>query len=156
MENKVIVYCQDNGHIAICSPCLDCGLSIEEIAIKDVPKNCCYKICNSDCIPKDSTFFNAWIYNDTLNIPITINVNEAHNIWKNEWRRMREPILKKLDVEWMRALEKGDISLTQELANKKQILRDITLTELPQRENNETIDEFTEKIKNIIPECLHW
>jgi hypothetical protein len=155
MENKVIIYCHDNKHIAICTPCLNCGLSIEQIAVKDIPKNCSYKICNSNCIPKDATFFNAWIYDNKLEIPITIDVNEAHNIWKNEWRRMREPLLKKLDVEWMRALENGDVALTQELTNKKQILRDITLIELPQRKNNETIDVFTEKIKNIIPECLN-
>ena len=34
--NKVIIYNQENGVMAICVPALNCGLSIEAIAEKDV------------------------------------------------------------------------------------------------------------------------
>lgn len=154
MKTKVIIYKQPDGSVAVCTPCLECGLTIEEIAIKDVPEGCPYKICNSSLLPQDGTFFDAWVYDE--NKIVDINVSKTHEIMKNTWRQKRIEILKKLDVQWMRALEKGDIPLTQEIANKKQILRDVTLIELPIKENNETIDQFSEKIKNIKPECLDW
>jgi hypothetical protein len=55
----VIIY-PIGSHLAIIHPFLDCGLTIEEIAKKDVPKGVPYKIVSYDVIPKDRTFRAAW------------------------------------------------------------------------------------------------
>ena len=48
--NKVILYKQDNGQIALVSPC-DCGLTIEQIADKDVPTGKPYAIVDRSELP---------------------------------------------------------------------------------------------------------
>jgi len=57
--NKRIVYKNDDGTIAIIVPA-DCGLTIEEIAAKDVPAGKEYHIVDVSDIPSDRTFRNAW------------------------------------------------------------------------------------------------
>ena len=56
---KRIVYQDENGGIAIIVPA-DCGLTIEEIAAKDVPAGKPYQIVDVSDIPTDRTFRNAW------------------------------------------------------------------------------------------------
>jgi hypothetical protein len=57
--NKRIVYKNDDGTIAIIVPA-ECGLTIEEIAAKDVPAGKEYHIVDVSDIPSDRTFRNAW------------------------------------------------------------------------------------------------
>ena len=59
--NQRIIYPTDDGGVAIIVPA-DCGLTIEEIAAKDVPAGKPYKIVNVSDIPTDRTFRNAWEY----------------------------------------------------------------------------------------------
>jgi hypothetical protein len=56
-----IIYPTDDGGVAILIPA-DCGLTIEEIAAKDVPKGKPFKIVDVADIPTDRTFRNAWEY----------------------------------------------------------------------------------------------
>jgi len=58
---QLIIYPNDNGGVAIIVPA-DCGLTIEEIAAKDVPQGKPYKIVDVADIPSDRTFRNAWEY----------------------------------------------------------------------------------------------
>ena len=58
--NKVIIYPTDDG-VAIIVPA-DCGLTIEELAAKDVPAGTPFKIVDAADIPSDRTFRNAWEY----------------------------------------------------------------------------------------------
>jgi hypothetical protein len=60
--NQRIIYPTDNG-VAIIVPA-DCGLTIEEIAAKDVPAGKPYKIVDVSDIPTDRTFRNAWEYQE--------------------------------------------------------------------------------------------
>ncbi len=60
--NQRIIYPIDNGGVAIIIPAPDCGLTIEEIAAKDVPAGKEYKIVDVEDIPSDRTFRNAWEY----------------------------------------------------------------------------------------------
>jgi hypothetical protein len=46
--------------VAVIIPAPECGLSIEEIAAKDVPAGTPYLIVTTDDIPSDRTFRNAW------------------------------------------------------------------------------------------------
>lgn len=62
--NKRIIYPADNNGVAIIIPALECGLTIEEIAAKDVPVGKPYKIVDVSSIPSDRTFRNAWEYTE--------------------------------------------------------------------------------------------
>jgi len=59
--NERIIYPTDNG-VAIIVPALECGLTIEEIAAKDVPQGKEYHIVDVSDIPTDRTFRNAWTW----------------------------------------------------------------------------------------------
>jgi hypothetical protein len=58
--DKRIIYQTEDGGVAIIVPSPDCGLSIEQIAAKDVPAGKAYKIVDVSDIPTDRTFRNAW------------------------------------------------------------------------------------------------
>ncbi len=60
--NQRIIYPTDGG-VAVIIPA-DCGLTIEEIAAKDVPAGKPYKIVDVADIPTDRTFRNAWEYQE--------------------------------------------------------------------------------------------
>jgi hypothetical protein len=71
-----IIYQTDEGGVAVIIPAAECGLSIEEIAAKDVPPIVVhgpegsvasstprpYKIVDVSDIPEDRTFRGAWEY----------------------------------------------------------------------------------------------
>ena len=61
--NQRIIYPTDDGGVAIIIPA-DCGLTIEQIAAKDVPQGKPYKIVDVSEIPSDRTFRNAWEYSE--------------------------------------------------------------------------------------------
>jgi hypothetical protein len=58
--NQRIVYPTEDG-VAVIIPA-DCGLTIEEIAAKDVPSGVPYKIVDVSEIPEDRTFRGAWAW----------------------------------------------------------------------------------------------
>jgi len=74
--NSRILYPTDDGGVAVIIPAAECGLTIEEIAAKDVPPIVVYgpeqtvvsssprpyKIVNIADVPSDRTFRNAWEY----------------------------------------------------------------------------------------------
>ena len=60
--NQRIIYSNDEGGVSILIPADACGLTIEEIAAKDVPTGKPYKIIDAADVPTDRTFRNAWEY----------------------------------------------------------------------------------------------
>ena len=60
-SNKRILY-PDDGGVAVIIPADNCGLTVEEIAAKDVPAGRPYKIVDASEVPSDRTFRNAWEY----------------------------------------------------------------------------------------------
>jgi len=62
MNNPRIIYPTPEGGVAIIIPAHDCGLTIEEIAAKDVPAGVEFRIVEASDIPEDRTFRNAWEY----------------------------------------------------------------------------------------------
>jgi len=62
--NKRIIYPNDDGVVAIIIPAIDSGLTIEEIAAKDVPAGKPYKIIDVSEVPTDRTFRDAWEYSE--------------------------------------------------------------------------------------------
>jgi hypothetical protein len=62
--NSRIIYPNDEGGVSVIVPAPECGLTIEQIAIKDVPADKPYKIVDVADIPSDRTFRNAWEYTE--------------------------------------------------------------------------------------------
>ena len=74
--NQRIIYPNDDGGVSVIVPAAECGLTIEQIAAKDVPpivvrgpENSIvsstsrpFKIVDVSDIPSDRTFRNAWEY----------------------------------------------------------------------------------------------
>ena len=54
-----IIYQNDEGGVSIIIPC-DCGLTIEQIAAKDVPTGKAYKIVDVSDVPTDREWRNEW------------------------------------------------------------------------------------------------
>ena len=108
-----------DGSVGIMHPILDCGLTIEQIIAKDVPKGVPYEIVDDSAIPADRTFRSAWKHDLTVDIP------KAQEITKNRLRAERKPLLESLDVEVMKNIT--NVAALQEIEVEKQRLRDITL-----------------------------
>ena len=62
--NQRIIYPLDNGGVAVVVPAPECGLTIEEIAAKDIPAGKPYKIVDVTDIPTDRIFRSAWEYTE--------------------------------------------------------------------------------------------
>jgi len=60
--NQRIIYPNDDGGVSVIVPAAECGLTIEEIAAKDVPAGKPYKIIDASELPSDRTFRAAWEY----------------------------------------------------------------------------------------------
>lgn len=62
--NSRIIFPNDEGGVSVIVPAAECGLSIEEIAAKDVPAGKPFKIVDVSDIPSDRTFRGAWVYEE--------------------------------------------------------------------------------------------
>ena len=131
-----ITYPQPNRQVAVIIPTGDVN-----DAIKDVPAGSEYKIVES--IDIDNDYFNAYEFDTELGAKV--NIEKAKGIHLDKFRSTRVPKLQKLDIDFMKAVEAGDVNTIKEITAKKQALRDITLIELPN-----TLNE----IKNTWPDVL--
>lgn len=105
------------------------GLSYEEL----VKYNSEHNIDNIETINE---------VNKVKNRTITINMSKARLIWKDKLRIDRKPLLENLDVQYMRALERGETESIQKIVKKKEFLRDVT--DDPRFEIASNIDELKE------------
>ena len=64
MLNKRIIYQTEGGGVAIIIPA-DCGLTVEQIAAKDVPTGSPYKIVDVADIPTDRQWRDDWSVDET-------------------------------------------------------------------------------------------
>jgi len=64
MLNKRIIYQTEGGGVAIIIPA-DCGLTVEQIASKDVPTGLPYKIVDVADIPTDRQWRDDWSVDET-------------------------------------------------------------------------------------------
>lgn len=131
-----IIYSQQDNKLAVIMPTGDVN-----DAIKDVPEGKPYAVV-SDLSNVDYAYFDGFVYEDGEAVA---DIASCKTIHKNKWRAARKPLLEKLDVEYMRALEIEDTVSAASIAVQKQELRDVTQTELP-----DTLSE----IKEVWPECL--
>lgn len=99
------------------------------------------RIIQESELPEENLFFDAIEYDN-----LQVNIDKAKKIRLEQYRKARVPLLEKLDIEFMRAVETKNDLLQQEIAQKKQALRDITLIDLP---------NTLEGIKNVWPDILN-
>jgi hypothetical protein len=59
--NQRIIYPTDDNGVAVIIPA-ECGLTIDQIAAKDVPQNTPFEIVDVSEIPSDRTFRGAWTW----------------------------------------------------------------------------------------------
>lgn len=116
------------------------GITIEEYLEKHNPEK--YIIVETESIPKQVMFMSAW---EAQNDRIVVNIEKAKSIKNNHFRYMRKPILEKLDVEFILALENDDLEKKKEIVEKKKQLRDVTKIDMP-----DDLDE----LEKFIPEIL--
>ena len=64
MNNPRIIYPTPEGGVAIIIPAPDSGLTVEQIAAKDVPAGVPFRIIDAADIPSDRTFRNAWEFSN--------------------------------------------------------------------------------------------
>ena len=79
---------------------------------------------------------------------IKVNMTKAREIKRDQLRAERKPLLEQLDVEFMRAQEQGDQAKADEIAARKQALRDVT--------DDPAIDAATtpDELKAVRPSAL--
>jgi hypothetical protein len=58
--NSRIIYPTDDGGVAVVVPAPNSGLTIEQIAAKDVPAGKPFQIVDVSEVPSDRTFRGAW------------------------------------------------------------------------------------------------
>lgn len=148
-----IIYERPDGGVSIVCPAkpydvltgTGTWLSIQEIADKDVPAGAAYQIVDETVIPRDRTFRNAWIKGGDS---IEVDMPKAREIQRDRIRVMRKPILEALDVDYIRALEDGDLNKQAQIVSVKQELRDAT--DSPEIESAKT----PEALKDVIPDVI--
>lgn len=61
---QVIIYANPEGGVCVVTPTPEGleAMTIEDIAVKDVPQGIEYKIIDASELPQDRTFRNAWEY----------------------------------------------------------------------------------------------
>jgi len=64
VSNFRVIYPTDDGGVAVIIPTAECGLTIQQIAAKDVPMGKPYKIVDVSDVPSDRVFRNAWSWQD--------------------------------------------------------------------------------------------
>lgn len=79
---------------------------------------------------------------------IVINMEKARFIHKDNLRSIRKPKLEKLDLEFMKAIEQGNIEMQADIRVKKQALRDVTSDPIIEAA------QTSEELKSAIPEIL--
>lgn len=79
---------------------------------------------------------------------IKYDLEKVKEIHKNMIRKEREPLLKALDLEVIKALEANDTKRLEEIKNEKQALRDVTKYDLS------LTQESVKELKNLKLEHL--
>lgn len=73
--STLIIHPNDFGTITVIYP--SGSLPVEEVALKDVPRGVPFKYIDSEALPKDRTFRNAWQYDFSTNDGIGL----GHETW---------------------------------------------------------------------------
>jgi hypothetical protein len=137
---QVIIHESDDGLVVV-SPASH--LDINKAADYLVPLGADYRIVEENELPDDPEFWAAWT------IDCKVDIKKAKEVWRSKMRLVRDQKLKALDIEWMKAMENGEVKVASSIAAKKQMLRDVT-----EREDFRKLRSL-KQIKSYWPEILH-
>ena len=97
MNKRVIYVRQDEpDKLGVLIP-MNCGLTVEEIANKDLPSGTLFAIVNKEEVPVDFDFMDAWEFNEG-NTAVVVNLNKAKEIAHEVRRRARVVEMAPLDI----------------------------------------------------------
>ncbi len=131
-----IIYPQQDNKLAVIIPCGDVN-----DAVKDVPADTPYALVDS-LEGVDSDYFNGFVYEGGAAVP---DIAVCKSIHLDKFRAARTPLLAKLDVDYMRAIEVEDSVKASAIAVAKQEIRDVTKIALP-----DTLPEIKETWPDIL------
>lgn len=150
---KVFIFNDDDGYMAIGTPCYQSYMNDEEkdnflmqVIEKSVPRKPNGSdrpvfIKTQDELKVADIFIDAFSINE-IDGSIFFNRPRAIELKKKEFRLRRKPLLEKLDVAFMKALEVGDSATVASVVAQKQILRDITDIDMSQYDTPQKLHEF--------------
>lgn len=124
MNDEVIV-CQRSDSVAIIIPAKGKKCNSPEVLSTIPDDTVSYRIVTRDKLPSDRYFRDAWTDSNPTDT-VDVDMPKARDIHKKHLRRMRQPKLEALDIEFLKALEEKDDTKMAEIAAKKQALRDVT------------------------------
>ncbi len=136
---KQVIIHQNGDGVAVIHPAP--GLSAQD-CVKDVPEGVAYQIVDAATLPSDRYFRRAW---KVGNGSVDVDIEGAKEVQRDHWRKLREPKLAALDIEFMKAVEDASPARRSAIKAQKDALRDVTETPLP---------DDLEAIRNTIPDIL--
>ena len=100
MDNKRIIYQTSEGGVAIVVPSVGSGLTIEQVAKKDVPQGSTYEVVDISLIPNDRLFRGAWELDLTTSPEkVKVNLGQARLIAHDFRRHKRKMLFRPLDIQ---------------------------------------------------------
>lgn len=132
-----IVYTNEKGIASIVIPSPNFKGSMKELASRVVPAGISYKIIDDSTFPVERRYRDAWVLSGEK---LDIDMPKARAIFLDNVRVLRNAKLSELDVEVVKAVEKGES--TTSLAIEKQRLRDLPETLSKDLEKCTTVEEF--------------
>jgi len=119
-----IIYPNSEGGVSVIHPTGE--LSIEEVAVKDVPEGVAYEIVEDDAIPSDRTFRNAWVMGDCC---IEHDLDRCRAIAHDRRRQQRAEEFKPYDDVIAKQIPGADAAEAeakrQEIRDKYALIQDV-------------------------------
>lgn len=113
---KRIIYTNEDGGVSIVVPALNSGLTVKEIAAKDIPDGVEFEIIDTSIIPTERTFRNAWRKNGkAIKTDLPAAVEIAHTVR----RSMRDAEMKPLDIKATIPAEANAAEASRQLIRSK-------------------------------------
>ena len=94
--DKRIIYTRPDGGLSVIIPSPDCGLTVEQLAAKDVPAGLQFEVVDVADLPQSRTFRDAWERNGKA---VGVSLTKAREIAHSKRRNARAKELSPLDVE---------------------------------------------------------
>jgi len=139
--NQRIIYPNDEGGVSIIIPAAECGLTIEEIAAKDVPSGKEYEIVDVSEISSDRTFRDAW---EKEGKSIITNLTKAKSIAHEKRRIARTAEFAPYDEVIMKQIPGKDSQVAEA---ERQKIRDKYALLQQQMDAAQTVEE----LKALLP-----
>lgn len=145
--DKVVVFKNTDGSCGVIHPSPKCGLTIEEVATKDVPKGLEYRIIDKSLLPQDRYFRNAWT-DDNPTDTVDIDMEKARSIHMDKIRKARDKKFKEMGFPVKLDTDLEAAVIPKQTRDKLQALRDIPQT------LDLSVAQTPEELKAIMPEEL--